>query len=374
MAGQNGRSAAPVTLSVPPSASDELAVRAYAFEFSQAVRLLEMLSPHAASVGEGADPLREPVRFRSSFSLAFPASELQELRPGADSGPPELTVNFMGLGGALGPLPHALTEWVLARIAAKDFALRDFLDVFNHRLVSIFFRSRRKSRLGMEWGSPEEQRFADYLRAVIGLLSDGLKERMAVPDRALLGYAGLLSKKPRDITGLSTLLSDYFGVAIEVRPLRGAFRTLAPERQTRIGERGQNRVLGETALLGSRVWDQQAGIELRVGPLSFARYTDLLPGQPGHTALWQLARFYIGPQLDLHITLLLLAADIPPVQLGRKGTAVLGQAAFLSFGVALSGVFTITLGVLRAFAEPGSSGTPGPGTKGNQEGGDHGGA
>jgi type VI secretion system protein ImpH len=350
-------------------------VRAYAFEFGQAVRLLEMLSPHAASVGEGADPLREPVRFRSSFSLAFPASELQELRPGADGGPPELTVNFLGLGGALGPLPHALTEWVLARVAAKDFALRDFLDVFNHRLISIFFRSRRKSRLGMEWGSPEEQRFADYLRAVIGILSDGLKERMAIPDRALLGYAGLLSKRPRDLVGLAALLTDYFEAPVEVRPLRGAFRALAPERQTKIGERGQNRVLGETALLGARVWDQQAGIELRVGAVSFARYTDFLPGQPGHTALWQLARFYIGPQLDLHITLLLKAADIPPARLGRKGTAELGQAAFLSFGVPLGGVFTITLGVLRAFAEPGS-GAPGAGGKGNREanreGGDHG--
>lgn len=372
MAGQNGRSAAPITLSVPPSASDELAVRAYAYEFSQAVRLLEMLSPHAVSVGEGADPAREPVRFRSSFSLAFPASELQELRADADGGPPELTVNFLGLGGALGPLPHALTEWVLARVAAKDFALRDFLDVFNHRLVSIFFRSRRKSRLGMEWSSPEEQRFADYLRAVIGILTDGLKERMALPDRALLGYAGLLSKRPRDSVGLAALLTDYFGAAVEVRPLRGAFRALAPERQTRIGERGQNRVLGETALLGARVWDQQAGIELRVGPLAFARYTDFLPGQPGHTALWQLARFYIGQQLDLHITLLLKGADIPPARLGRKGTAELGQAAFLCLGVPLGGVFTITLGVLRAFTEPGSESAPSAGAPGSQEGGDHG--
>lgn len=344
-----------MTLSVPPSASDELAVRAYAFEFSQAVRLLEMLSPHAVSVGEDADPSREPVRFRSTFSLAFPASELQELRAAGEGGPPELTVNFLGLGGALGPLPHALTEWVLARNAAKDFALRDFLDVFNHRLVSIFFRSRRKSRLGMEWSSPEEQRFADYLRAVLGILSDGLKERMAIPDRALLGYAGLLSKRPRDITGLSTLLSDYFGIAVEVRPLRGAFRALAPERQTRLGERGQNRALGETALLGSRVWDQQAGIELRLGPLSFARYTDLLPGQPGHTALSQLTSFYVGPQLDIHITLIVQGADIPPARLGRKGTAQLGQAAFLTLGAPLGGTFTIALGVLRAFAESGGS-------------------
>jgi type VI secretion system protein ImpH len=352
VAGTNGRAAAPVTLSVPVAASDELASRAYAFDFSQAVRLLEMLSPHSVPVGEGADPQREPVRFRSSFSLAFPASELLELRPGAEPDPPELVVNFLGLGGALGPLPHALTEWVLARIAAKDFALRDFLDIFNHRLVSIFFRSRRKSRLGMEWTSPEEQRFADYLRAILGLLGEGLKERMAIPDRALLGYAGLLNKRPRDMTGLAVLLRDHFEVGVEVRPLRGAFRPLAEERHTRLGAKGQNRALGETAILGTRVWDQQAGIELRLGPLPFARYTDFLPGRPGHLALWQLVRFYIGPALDIHVTLLVQGADIPPARLGNKGTAVLGQAAFLSLGSPLGGLFVITLGVLRAFTEP----------------------
>lgn len=340
-------------MSVPVSASDELATRAYAFDFAQAVRLLEMLSPRSVPVGEGADPALEPVRFRSSFSLAFPASEIQSLRPAEDGGPPELLVNFLGLGGALGPLPHALTEWVLARVAAKDYALRDFLDIFNHRLVSIFFRSRRRSRLGMERDSPEEQRFADYLRAVIGLLTDGIKGRKEIPERALLGYAGLLNKKPRDLAGLVVLLRDHFGVEIEVRPLRGAFRALAPERLTRLGEKGQNRALGETAMLGSRVWDQQAGIEIRLGPLPFVRYTDFLPGQPGYVALVQLVRFYAGPGLDLHLTLLVQGADIPPARLGRKGTAVLGQAAFLTLGSPLGGVYTIALAVLPAFTEPG---------------------
>lgn len=366
MASQDRRTAPAVTVNMPVAPSDELKARPHAFEFAQAVRLLEMLRPDAVSVGEGADPLAEPVRFRSTFGLGFPASEIQDLRPGAD-GAPELWVNFLGLGGALGPLPHPLTEWVLARIAAKDFALRDFLDLFNHRLVSIAFRARRKGRLGMEWGAPEEQRFADYLRAVIGLLGEGLQERMAIPDRALLGYAGLLSKRPRDVVGLTVLLRDHFGVAVQVRPLRGAFRALSAERYTRLGSKGQNRALGETTILGTRVWDQQAGIEVCLGPLPFRSYIDFLPGRPGYQALRELVRFYVGPGLDLSITLIVQGEDIPPARLAGKGDgtgsgsgAVLGQAAFLTLGTPLRGTSTITLGVVRAFSEgPDSRGTDG---------------
>lgn len=370
MARQDRNPAAAVTLPVPVAPSDELKARPQAFEFEQAVRLLEMLRPDAVPVGEGADPLAEPVRFRASFSLGFPASEIQSLRAGAD-GVPELSVNFLGLGGALGPLPHALTEWVLARNGAKDFALRDFLDLFNHRLISIWFRARKQGRLGMQWGTPESQRFADYLRAVLGLLGEGLQERMAVPDRALLRYAGLLSKRPRDTTGLGVLLRDHFGVPVEIRPHRGAFRALDPDRHTLLGARGQNRALGETTILGTRVWDQQAGIEVRLGPLPFRGYTDFLPGRPGHTALCELVRFYVGPGLDLAVTLIVQGEDIPPARLGAGTTAVLGQAAFLSLGRPLGGVFTIALGVLRAFAQPEEGPAAPAGTKAAQ-GGAHG--
>lgn len=374
MASKDRRTAPAVTVSVPVAPGDELRTRAHAFEFAQAVRLLEMLRPGSVPVGEGADPQREPVSFRSSFSLGFPASELQELRPGP-GGRPELLVNFLGLGGALGPLPHVLTEWVLGRSAAKDFALRDFLDIFNHRLVSIFYRSRRASRLGMEWGSPETQRFADYLRAVIGLLSEGLQERMPIPDRALLGYAGLLSKKPRDATGLQLLLCDHFGVPVEVRPLRGAFRELSSDRHTRLGSKGQNCALGETTILGTRAWDQQAGIEVCLGPLPFQRYLDFVPGRPGYVALCHLVRFYAGPGLDLHISLVVQGGDVPPARLGRGGTAVLGQAAFLMLGRPLGGVFTIALGVLRAFTESAAAPAPEPvRSAASREGGVHGSA
>jgi type VI secretion system protein ImpH len=362
----------------------------YKYNFYQLVRLLEMLRPSATSVGAGADPHREPVRFRSSFSLAFPPSDvvdLQTAEAGPDAavgeeGPPEVTVSFLGLGGAHGPLPHQLTEWVLERNAVKDFALRDFLDIFNHRLVSLSYRVRRNSRLGMQWTSPEEHQFSSYLMSLLGMLTGGLQDRLAIPDRALLRYVGILTKHPRDATGLQTMLADFFRMPVRCLQLRGAMRSLDADQWTHLGMTGRNRTLGRDALLGTSIWDQQAGIEIELGPVPWASYLDFLPGQAGLRSLCQLVRFYIGPSFDVHVALLLQADQIPTARLcapaapaaaaagaaaatgaaaapvagttpaaAAKFGSTLGLTTFLSYGTPLQGHPRVQLGVIARYSD-----------------------
>ncbi|HPH28175.1 MAG TPA: type VI secretion system baseplate subunit TssG [Pseudomonadota bacterium] len=341
-----------------PPVIEDLQQHPYRYNFYQLVRLLEMLRPKGASVGASGEPALESVRFHSSFALSFPASEVQEVRlhePEDESyEPADVSVNFLGIGGAHGPLPHGLTEWVLERNAQKDFALRDFLDIFNHRLVSLLFRIRRHNRLGMETTSPETHHFAQYLMAMLGLLTGGLQNRLRVPDRALLRYAGLLTKHPRDAAGLEVMLRDFFGVPARCLQLRGALRLLDEDQWTTIGQRGRNNGLCQGAMLGTTVWDQQAGIEIEMGPLPWKRYLDFLPGQPGQLSLVQLVRFYIGPSFDIHISLILDAEQIPETRLAApqatQGSA-LGLTAFLTQGAPLHGRPCVQLGVIKQYSE-----------------------
>jgi type VI secretion system protein ImpH len=130
----------------------------YRFAFVQAVRLLEEMLPERTPPAEGTDPGREVVRFRSRVRLDFPAGDVEEVAPPAGAGPATMTVNVLGLAGALGPLPPHVTELLLERAAHKDGGLRDFLDLFNHRLVSIFYRARKKYRPALDPGAPDRGR------------------------------------------------------------------------------------------------------------------------------------------------------------------------------------------------------------------------
>lgn len=298
-----------------PAVVDQLRSEAYQFGFYQAVRLLQMLQPGRVALGVGSDPTQEAVRLRAAVSLAFPASDVAEVRAGS---PPEVVVNFMSLAGIHGPLPHPVTEHLLERVYRKDTALRDFLDLFHHRLLSLFYRVHSSHRIGVETGPVEEQTFAAYLYSFLGMGTGGLQGRMAIPDRALLRYAGLLNKSPRDAAGLATILTDYFEIPVRCEPLVGAFRALDASQCTSLGESGLNRSLGVDTMLGGSVWDQHAGICLRLGPMRFEHYQEFLPGGKRCIALCELTRFYLGPQLDVQVKATVTGAERPPLQLSSK--------------------------------------------------------
>jgi len=312
------------------------------FDFLQAVRLLEVVHRRRAEAarGRGKTPpdrtiagseLSAAVRFSSRVSLGFPASDLASVQePEEEGGPFRVTVDFMGLAGLSGPLPRPLTELVIERSARGDVASRAFLDVFNHRLVELLYAARKKHRPSLATGAPETTRVADALFALVGLGTRGLRGRMqarGIPDRALLTYAGLFSQRPRSMRGLETLLEDYFGVRVRGHQLRGRWVALEADDCTRIGVTGKSRGLGRDAVLGTRMWDQQAAFELEIGPLDDARLRDFLPTGTAYLPLCELVRFWVG--LDLEFTLRLVVARdaVPAAALG--GGSRLGWTSWL---------------------------------------------
>src|SRR5947209_644748 len=125
------------------SLEEALEQEPFAFDFFQAVRLLQRFSPEREMVGKFVHPNTEVVKFRANPSMTFPASEIQAI-DFAENEPARLTVNFMGLTGPLGVMPLCYTEFVINRLQNRDSALRDFLDLFNHRIISLFYQAWEK--------------------------------------------------------------------------------------------------------------------------------------------------------------------------------------------------------------------------------------
>ncbi len=313
------------------------------FDFFQAVKLLELARademrklsrPWDNSVGRGVEPSKEAVRFKSSVRLDFPAEDIASVsRPDCRAGhaecqAPVMTVNFMGLTGEHGPLPKPVTELVINRLWNRDKALRDFLDIFNHRLVSLLYRIRKIHRFGLDSRTPGEDRIAGYVYAVLGLGTPALRDQ--IHDRPLLHYAGLLGQQPRSMVGLERMLEDHFKVGAEGEQFKGGWLPLEKDQWTTIGARGQNNRLGEDTMLGTRVWDQQSAFELNLGPLTLEQFLDFLPVGWGFGPLCELVRFYVGDELDFNFRLTLKAGEAREARLSAKGGARLGWTSWLS--------------------------------------------
>ena len=185
---------------------------AYEYDFFQAVRLLHLMLDDRPGVGRIARPSEEPVRFKVRQSLEFPPSSIHSLS--AETDPPRMVVAFLGLTGVQGALPHHYTEHILARAQSKDFAMAEFFDLFNHRIVSLFYRAWEKHhfpvRFQLAAAKSETDEFTQYLFDWIGMGTAGMQGRLAVQDRALLRYAGLLGQTPACAVSLEAILRDYF--------------------------------------------------------------------------------------------------------------------------------------------------------------------
>jgi len=299
--------------------SARLAREPYRFDLRQAVRLLELVSPRHVPLGAGSDPRREAVSLRGSLSSSFPASDIEALSPGTAETRPEMTATFLGLGGAFGPLPPPLTARVLERVRQRDDAGRDFLDLFNHRLLSLLIRHARLFAPVMQDAAAAEMPARTPLTALLGLATlprDHATSRLGNVAAGLLEAAGLLNQRPASAHAVERLLAAYFGLPIRVVPLRGRWLTLDRDQQACLGR--PSATLGRGAVLGRHVWDQAAGIRLEIGPAEPDVAMAFLPGGAAHAALATLIRFMLGDALDIEVRLSVPRHLVPQGSLGLR--------------------------------------------------------
>jgi type VI secretion system protein ImpH len=289
----------------------------YAFEFFQAVSLLERLLPDRASVGGFNDPRDEIVRFRTPTSVAFPASEIQAIdEPRDGTGPARMTVNFMGLTGPQGVMPLVYSLYLADRRRARDDAAKEFLGIFEHRILSLFYRAWERSHAAVAHGRGERDWLTRHLLNLLGLGTAGLQRQLAIPDEALLYYVGLLGVPTRPAVALEQLLCDYFGVTAEVEQFVGAWYPLERPTQCVLDEDGASTQLGLGAVAGDELWDLQSRVRIRLGPLTREQYDRFLPGGSAHEQLRALTRFFGNDQLDFEIRLVLARDEVPACRLG----------------------------------------------------------
>jgi type VI secretion system protein ImpH len=314
--------------------SERLFREPHRFDFFQAVRLLERILAPREPVGHDSALDREIVRFRAHASISFPASAIADLRwvdrPDAPGEvPPEMAVSFHGLTGPTGVMPQHYTMSVLSRNRAKDFSPRDFFDLFNHRVVSLYFRAWEKYRLPVRFEqarrdpSGEPDPVTRGVFCLTGMGTDGLRPRLEIDEAAMLYYSGLFAQRIRPGASLEQMLEDFFHMPIRVLQMQGRWLNLEMADRARMPSAGQRKAAtnqpGYGMVIGRRIWDVQSQFRIQVGPLDYDQFQRLMPDGDGLKPLCRMARQFAGPDLDFDVQPLLKADAVPKLRLSARG-------------------------------------------------------
>jgi type VI secretion system protein ImpH len=304
------------------------------FGFFQAVRLLELARPDAVPLGHSGPASQEAVRLCSSSSLAFQASELTAIEAPLEAGQPyQLTTTVLGLYGTSSPLPGFYSEEILhyePRRGAEDDPVRLFLDVFNHRVLSLAYRAWAKYRWVFSFRTHTADPISRAMLHLIGLGEPSARDLLGVPAQRLLRYAGYITQQPRNAVGLAGVLADYFdGVPVRVEQCLERWVSVAPDDRNSLGT--AQCVLGASLTLGERVLDRSGKFGLHVGPLErLADFVDFLPGGHRSSELRALLGFLVPDPLEYELALGLAASEVPLLQLGCDSeSAALGRTTWL---------------------------------------------
>jgi type VI secretion system protein ImpH len=302
------------------SLEDDLLNRAHEFSFFQAMHLLGVLLQDCGDAGRPGK-----VRVRPELSLAFPCSDVARIEK-KEYGY-LVTVTFLGLYGQTSPLPTFYTEQLLDESAAEMSATRDFLDIFHHRIYTLFYECAIKYRLIPRHMDLEEDSHLERFFCLLGLGEKSLRRGLPDP-QALLRYTGLLTQHPRSALGLQSFMGDALQVPVQVVQCLERRVPVPADQRLQLG--GANCTLGADAVVGCEVSDRNGMFRLQLGPLDRQIFAAYLPGTPGRCRLDALLRFYLTAPLEWDLELKHNPKEIPAAVLGSVAGGRLGWDSWLA--------------------------------------------
>ncbi len=322
----------------------------WAHDFFALMRRIESLQPAAPRIGRAQRPAQELLRLGQVPEMDFAPAPIASFERGAPAdadglatGPSHLGrlgVRFFGLLGPHGPMPLHLTEYVRDRDHQHgDPTLKRFLDVFHHRMLSLFYRAWAQAQPTVQMDRTDDDRYGAWLGATFGL-GAGTSASDSVADSAKRFQAGLLGSRSRHPEALVKVLRQYFGVAVALHPHQPDWLTMRLEDRSRLGQAG-NRLqrgvggwggglggglgggstgsvaqLGVSANAGHKVFDRQFKFRLDIGPLSLQQYLNFLPSGRAWAELRDWVTLLAGAELRWDARLGLRQADVPPARIG----------------------------------------------------------
>ena len=310
-------------------------------------QLLEKALPDHPPLGSTAHPGNDPVRFRPDPGMGFPASELRAIETDAlnPQRPATVRTRLLGLYGVDSPMPSVFLDDIAQRREGHE-ALEAFLDIFNHRIFTQFYRIWRKYSYPATFEAGGTDATSQCLLGLIGLGIPGTAQQIATPVSrflALLSVMRLPTRNAEGITALVKLLAPNTQAQVTPHwPLKIALeQPPSLSRQRPVS-------LSQGTPLGSAGFDANSQLRLTLHTDDTQEAEGWLPGGQLHSDLLVLLRVYLGWRCTAKLQLSLPVHSLPvpvlghaPIRLGMTGVLGLGSDAWQ---VAEHDTLTINLG------------------------------
>ena len=315
----------------------------FRFQLFQALRILWFRWARSRPSGKQSDeglggdlePAEEVARIRGTLGQQFPSFEVASCHIDPELNMPEIEVAVMGLYGAMGVLPnHDRQRLFEGRRDSRNE--RDFLDLFNHRVLSLFFRAWAKNWLPVQYERthyrrtvpaesdlrPEGDAITESLHCLAGSGIGGLRFRLAVSSSQFAFNAGHFSRTPKNASALKQMLTALYGVPVLIRECVPCWLELDEANRSEMAgptrPQGQNAELGGGFVIGNRIPDIASKFRVELGPLDYPELLAFSPLGDSFRQLIEFTRAYVGPSLDFDILLELKAHEIPSIELGKQ--------------------------------------------------------
>ena len=298
--------------------------------FYRFCQLLEQCQPDNAVIGSTWQVRHEPVRFRPHPGMGFPTAEIRGMESSEYPHlPPTVRITFMGLYGVESPLPTHYTDDITQQREGYE-ATADFLDIFNHRLITQYYRIWRKYSYPATFEKGGKDKTSQYLLGLAGLGIDGCTDSIATPISRFLALLPVMLLPGRTAEGMASLV-----------------RLLAPNTQAKIWHHDKRRVplkkpltmsirqpvtLKNRPVMGNYATDVNSQVLMRLTTTDPMEVQGWLPGGELHTDLMALLHVYLGSRLDVRLQLCVDRSLLPDATMRvqpKTGAVQLGRTAVM---------------------------------------------
>ncbi len=291
------------------------------WEFLQLIKLL-LLTDNGGQLSDDESvltALTENIKFKASLASDFAPNDIRKVvKKTSDeavlgnkylNNATHITMARGALTTKDGPLPEPFVAWVKELSYSGDHAMEEFLNLFTNRLMALRYIISRGTRPNLIDTKARSSDSGQLLESLSGVTFNRPEKT------ADLRLAGLLANNRMSFPVAKQLLHFCMGIQLQSMDFyNGGWITVDTEDQSSLGKNNQC-VLGRTASLGKKVWDQQKSITFRIEGLTWNKAKALMPNGKRHIELVNLLSQITDCRCDSKVILLTPENEVPSIHL-----------------------------------------------------------